>query len=546
MDAWLAAAVEVIPPWVEVIPPWIEFQMRQTRQVGCVLAVAHHGEIVLERAFGLADLGTGEAMTPRHRFRVASHSKSFTAAGIMRLREQGRLGLDDAVGRYVAGLHPDAAAATIGQLLSHSAGLTRDGADSGQFADHRPFPDAAEVLADLAAAPPIPAGSRFKYSNHGYALLGLVIEAVTAEPFRRWIRREVVEAFGLAETEPDMPLPDGIPFARGHSGRILLGHRRVIPGDFTTRAIAPAGGFVATAADLVRFYAQLSPEAVASPLSAASRREMTRRHWRNPHAFFETHYGLGTVSGTLAGWDWVGHSGGLQGYISRACVVPAEGLAVAVLINGIDGLAGPWSDGVLHILRAFAQRCAPVTPALRDWSGRWWGLWGAFDLVPAGKRVLVTNPAFWNPMMDASEIEVLDEDHGRIVLAGGYGSHGEPARLVRDAGGAWRRCGSAAHAVCRGRRPQRRSARATRRRRTMRGLRRSGPSPAGPSEWTPESQALRTRPTDATVRGTARRCSSTPSRSTPPRRCCRARSSSPGRSLASRRTRCRSSATCRR
>ena len=112
----------------------------------------------LERAFGLADLGTGETLTPRHRFRTGSHSKSFTAAGIMLLRERGRLGLDDAVGRHVPGLHADTAAATIGQLLSHSAGVTRDGPDSGQFTDRRPYPDAAEVLADLGRSAADPGG----------------------------------------------------------------------------------------------------------------------------------------------------------------------------------------------------------------------------------------------------------------------------------------------------------------------------------------------------------------------------------------------------
>ena len=83
-DAWL-------PPAVAAVSGWIEFQMRVMQQVGCVLAVARHGEVVFERAFGLADLGTGEPLTPRHRFRVASHSKTFTAAGIMLLRERGRL-----------------------------------------------------------------------------------------------------------------------------------------------------------------------------------------------------------------------------------------------------------------------------------------------------------------------------------------------------------------------------------------------------------------------------------------------------------------------
>ena len=98
-----------------------------------MIAIAHRGKVVLERAFGSANLATGEALTPRHRFRVASHSKSFTAAGILKLREQGRLKLDDAAGQYVDGLHPAVARATIAQLLSHTAGLIRDGADAGQF-----------------------------------------------------------------------------------------------------------------------------------------------------------------------------------------------------------------------------------------------------------------------------------------------------------------------------------------------------------------------------------------------------------------------------
>lgn len=427
-DAWLR-------PALAAVSAWIEYQMRVMQQVGCVLAIARHGEVVFERAFGLADLGTGEALTPRHRFRVASHSKAFTAAGVMLLRERGRLGLDDAVGRHVPGLHADAAGATVGQLLSHSAGVTRDGPDSGQFADRRPWPDEAEVLAALAEPPPIPAGSRFKYSNHGYALLGQVIEAVTGEPYAAWVRREVVEAFGLEETEPDMPLPSpGTPFARGHTGRLLLGERRVIPCDFPTRAMAAAAGFVSTAADLARFFARLAPNAAASPLSAASRREMTRRHWRVPHPVFEMGYGLGTSNGALTGWEWFGHGGSVQGTMSRTAVVPEQGIAVSLLVNGMDGMAGPWVDGALQLLQAHQRRGAPK-PGLADWTGRWWSAWGAFDLLPMGDRVLVAIPAFLNPLMEVSEIEVLGEDRGRVASAPGYGSHGEEARLVRDGEG---------------------------------------------------------------------------------------------------------------
>ncbi len=437
MPDWLRAALDYIPEW-------IGYQLRHGRQPGCILAVAHEGELVLERAFGHANLATGEALTPRHRFRVASHSKSFTAAGVLRLREQGRLGLDDRVGQHLPGLHPEVAEATLAQILSHSAGLTRDGTVQGQFSDQRPFASAEEVLEDLVAGPTIPPNTRFKYSNHGFALAGLVIEAVTGEPYADWIRREVLEPFGLAETTPDMPLPPGTPFARGHTARLPLGRRLPIPGENPGNGVAPAAGFVSTAADLVRFFSRLSPEAPESPLSAASRREMLRRQWRNPHSALEVWYGLGTMSGQVGDWAWFGHSGALQGYASRTVVVPERRLAVSVLINGVDGLAGLWSDGVLHLLRAFHRRGAPAAH-LRDWSGRWWTPWGASDLVPMGDRVLVAVPALLNPLTDATEIEVTGPGEGRITEANGFGSQGEPVQLLRDGEGRtveFRLCGT--------------------------------------------------------------------------------------------------------
>jgi CubicO group peptidase (beta-lactamase class C family) len=428
MEPWLQSALGYFRTW-------IEFQSRASQRPGCIVAVAHRGKVVAEYAFGLANLATGEKLTPRHRFRIASHSKSFTAAGIMRLRERRKLRLDDPVGLYVKGLHPQVAETTIAQILSHSAGLTRDGADAGQFTDRRPYLNPNELMADLGLPPAIPPGSRFKYSNHGFGLLGLVIESITGEPYRVWIQREIVDAVGLRETRPDMPLAKGVPFARGHTMRLPLDKRLVIPGDNVANAIMPAGGFVSTAADTARFFAQLAPNAKRSVLSAASRREMTRKHWRNPHASIEGYYGLGIMSGTVGRWDWFGHSGGLQGYISRTCVIPACDLAITVLTNSLDGWAGFWIDGAMHILDAFARRGA-ASRRVRDWNGRWWSLWGTTDLVPMGDRVIAANPFAFNPFMDATEIEVTGRDSGRVALALGYGSHGEPVRRTRNKAGA--------------------------------------------------------------------------------------------------------------
>src|SRR5688572_30999403 len=142
-----------LAPALEYLASWLEFQRRLHDQPGCVVAVAYRGRVVFEQAFGYADLAKRTPLTPRHRFRVASHSKSFTAAGIMKLRAQRKLKLDERIGRYVDGLHPAAGRVTLEELLSHSAGLVRDGRDSGQFSDRRPFLSRTEVLADLRAAP---------------------------------------------------------------------------------------------------------------------------------------------------------------------------------------------------------------------------------------------------------------------------------------------------------------------------------------------------------------------------------------------------------
>ncbi len=426
MDAWLRSAADYISDW-------IEFQLTTSQQPGLSVAIAHRGEIIAEHAFGVADLDTGEKLTPRHRFRIASHSKSFTSAGILKLREQRKLRLDDPVGQYVGDLHSEVAEATIAQLLSHSAGLTRDGVDSGQFIDGRLYLDKEELLAELSLPPAIERNTRFKYSNHGFSLLGLLIEAITGEPYPVWIKREIVDAAGLKETVPNMPLAKGTPFARGHTRRQPLGRRLVIPGDNSTNAITSAAGFVATAADTARFFGQLAPGAKKSVISQASRREMTRRHWRVPGSA-ELHYGLGVACGKSEGFDWFGHGGGFQGYLSRTAVLAESYVAVTILSNSIDGWAPFWMEGCFHILRAFKTRGAPER-RLRDWAGRWWTIWNAIDLVPMGNRVLVANPHLISPFMDASEIEIVGRDRGRITGAAGYGSFGEPVRRARNKSG---------------------------------------------------------------------------------------------------------------
>ncbi|HEV7261122.1 MAG TPA: serine hydrolase domain-containing protein [Bosea sp. (in: a-proteobacteria)] len=427
MTTWLA-------PALDYVSSWLAFQHQHHLQPGVAIAVTQGDRLMLEAAFGQADRATGEALTPRHGFRIASHSKSFTAAGLLKLAEAGRLRLDDAVGTYVPGLHPEIAAATLRQIVSNSAGLTRDGPDSGQFTDRRPYLDKATLLADLSAPPPLPASQRFKYSNHGFALLGLVIEAVTERPYAEWIAQEVVAAAGLLETTPGIEGWGARPMAKGHSGRQPLDRRIVIPADNPGHAMDAAAGFVATAADVARYFAQLAPTASTSILSPLSRREMSRRHWADDESVLGRHYGLGTISGGRGGWRWFGHSGGFQGFITRTAVFPEQDLTVSVLTNAIDGLAHPWLDGVVSILRRFKEE-GPASADRADWSGRWWTLWGCNDLVAMSGKVLVANPALLEPFQDAPEIAFETQDTGRIARASGFSSPGETVTLNRGADG---------------------------------------------------------------------------------------------------------------
>src|SRR4029077_20526327 len=132
-------------------------------------------------------------------------------------------------------------------------------------------------------------------------------------------------------------------FAQGHTDDLLLGKRAVVPGDYVTGALTSAVGFVASASDLASFFSQLSPRAQTSVISAASRRKMTRSRWRSLHSSLNNRYGLGTLIGTVNGWNWFGHSGGLQGYVSRTKMLASHDLTVCVLANSVSTVR--WNSG---------------------------------------------------------------------------------------------------------------------------------------------------------------------------------------------------------
>lgn len=421
----------------DYIDHWIRYQMRITRQPGCVIAIAQKGRLVFEKAYGYANTISREKLTPRHRFRVASHSKSITSTAILKLREEGKLHLDDSVGRYVSDLHPDIAAVTLLQLLSHGAGIIRDGDDARQWIDGRPFANEAELRSAFTKPPLVIPNTRMKYSNHGFGLLGLAIKSVTGRTYSEWITQNVLSPMKLDETTPDGPPDAKAPFAKGHSAEYPLGYRVIIPGDNATNALAPATGFISTAADMVKFFSSLDPDAEGSLLSADSRRIMLQKQWKDSHSSAVGYYGLGLCLGEIEDWTWAGHGGGFQSAKTFTAYLPGQNLCFSVFSNAIDGLGEAWADGVMRILKTFACNNPPKATEA-DWSGRWWTLGGAVDLIPFANKVFVALPGQMNPFDCVDVITLKDKNTGVVSISGGYRSAGEHAKLVRDGRGSVR------------------------------------------------------------------------------------------------------------
>ena len=220
--------------------------------------------------------------------------------------------------------------------------------------------------------------------------------------------------------------------AMGHSQEFPFGQRLLIPCDKPLDSTASAGGFVATAADVARFFSQLAPESRTSILTPASRREMGLRRWRDPVSNLEMHYGLGTMMGAAGPKEWFGHTGGLQGFISRTARFTASGMTITVLTNASDGLSWPWAEGIESILEFFKAHGAPGKREAA-WAGRWWSLGGATDVVPMGKVVYIVGPSMFPPFDGATtQCVVTGKDKGTITRTSGFNSPGQDMRLVRN------------------------------------------------------------------------------------------------------------------
>jgi D-alanyl-D-alanine carboxypeptidase len=409
------------------VDSWLAFKQVQLRVPGVQAAILLDDELVLSSAYGQADVENDVALTTQHLFRVASHSKTFTATALLQLVEAGTLRLDDALGRWLPWLDSAVGSRTLREVLAHSGGLIRDSEDGDFWQLMRPFPDEAGLREmALTRADVRPANERFKYSNVGYSLLGLVIAAATGRSYNDYVTIEVVGRLGLANTGPERDLGRTSEYAAGYSSLAYAPTRQPIE-HVDTGAMSAATGFYSTASDLCRYFAAhfWGDERL---LTDESKRVMQHQWWEVELAP-DNAYGLGLAITKAGDRRLRGHSGGYPGHITRSVFDPDDRLAVSILTNAIDGPASDLVTVAVKLIDLAARDPLSDNGSAR-FAGRFANLWSVRDVVSLGGRLLLLDPTSPDPTEGYAELVVESDTRLRVAKGPGYGAVGEPVEYA--------------------------------------------------------------------------------------------------------------------
>lgn len=314
---------------------------------GVSVVVTRGDEVLVQRAWGQADVASGTAAQGSTRFAIGSNSKQFTAALVLRLVDRGVLALGDSIGRHLSGLRPEWTSITIEQLLNHTSGLQRSFIDSSRVEEDLP----GDSLVAQAAREPMAAqpGTSFLYSNTGYLLLGVLIEKLYGKTYAAALRDEIAQPLGLATLRACSD--DQVGRATGYN-RAFDGTLSSPPSVHPSQQLG-AGGICSTAADLAKWNRALHGGRV---LSEASYAAMT-----TPRGAAGS-YGFGLSLGRAPWGDPAATHGGqdVTGFTSEHGWYPADSLSVTVLYNVYPRVAA----GGTHVIAALALGHAPpATPA---------------------------------------------------------------------------------------------------------------------------------------------------------------------------------------
>jgi D-alanyl-D-alanine carboxypeptidase len=419
---------------------WMEGQLASRGLPGIVVGVVSDQELVWARGFGSADVATNVAMTPQTRFRMASHSKLFTATAIMQLRDEGKLHLDDPVSTHlpwfkVRTAGPDDPAITIEELLSHSSGLPRE---AGAHWTTLEFPTADE-LRDLiperqAAFEP---EARWKYSNLAYTIAGMIVEAVSGERWDDYVRTHIFEPLGMHDSSVDQDVPG---LAVGYGRRMPDGSRDVMA-FVDARGMAAATGLTSTVEDMAKFVSaqfRTGPRGGRQILSTGSLRQMHRVR------MLETTWTRGSGIGFAVSRErdkvYVGHGGGYPGYTTNTLIDLDSRVGVIVLTNAGDSNPSAMATQLMRTVGEAVAKATRAAPERVTWDPSWSRFAGLYrgrgsdqHVVELHERLVIINPEA--ATLDSPiELEPLGNGRFRYVAPVGGGPVGEVVRFVEEDG----------------------------------------------------------------------------------------------------------------
>lgn len=301
--------------------------MKEAEAPGVIVSLSAPGKGEYVRAFGVADKATGAPMTPGLNMRIGSETKTFTVTALLRLVDQGKAGLDDPVGKYVAGV-PDGDRITLRELADMRSGLFNYSEDEGFFkaltSDPRRNFTPQELLAYSFRHPVnFAPGTKFEYNNTNLILLGLVVEKASGSRLADYITDQVVKPAGLKHTLFPTGAEFPAPHAHGYTNQTATGKTEDAT-DWNPSWGWAAGAMISNLPDLRSWARTLATGTLLTPATQAQRLKVS------PAGDLpDTGYGLGIFN--VEGW--IGHNGSLPGYQSLTVYLPQSQATMVVLLN---------------------------------------------------------------------------------------------------------------------------------------------------------------------------------------------------------------------
>ena len=419
---------------------WLEGQIAYKGLPGVAVGVVSDQDLVWSKGFGYADLSAKRSMTPATLFRMASHSKLFTATAIMQLREQGKIRLDDPVAKHLPWFRlrtagDDDGEVTVDELLTHSSGLPREAGDHWTTNHFPSGDDIRKLMADRPGA--FPPATGWKYSNLAYTVAGKVVEAVSGERWADYVQRHIFQPLGMTASSVDKNVPElTVPYGR----RMPDGTREVLP-FIDARGMASATGISSNVEDMARFVSaqfRRGPMAGRQILSTSSLREMHRV--RSVEENWTSGTAVGFAVSRIKDRTYVGHGGGYLGNTTNTLIQLDDKVGVIVLTNTNDSDPSGIARQLMSTVGAAVAKASapkPVTvawdPAWARYAGLYRGRWGDQQVVLLNERLVLIVPTAQN-LDNPVTLEPLGDGRFRYVAPTGGGEVGEVVRFAEENG----------------------------------------------------------------------------------------------------------------